>query len=258
MSVADVRLSWPGRPTALPPPRRPQSELVLRFPLARQGDSRSQDLFASPPHAAVWASDALATLDRLLAEGRQVDLVHLDPPFGSEAAYERKVTLRPSDGAALNLTLRAYDDRDGDDLAGYLAGLYAVLGRAREVLAPHGSLYLHLDPRRGPYARLLLDELFGPENFVNQIIWAYALGGSSRRNLQRKHDVIYLYARDRARHYFCPPQEEATSAQLKGQPKLATDTWETTGREADSALLRDWPDELVRKTLSNRDPERTG
>ncbi|MCO4764015.1 MAG: site-specific DNA-methyltransferase [Myxococcales bacterium] len=210
---------------------------------------------AGAPRAELWAADALATLDKLVADGRQVDLIHLDPPFGSEAAYDRKVTLS---GASLNLTLRAYDDRDGDDLAGYLEGLYNVLCRARDALAPHGSLYLHLDPRRGPYARVLLDEIFGAQNFVNQIIWAYALGGSSRRNFQRKHDVIYLYARDRSQMYFNAPQEAATSSMLAGKGKLATDTWETTGQEDDSALLRDWPDELVRKTMSNRDPERTG
>mgnify|MGYP002629325107 CR=1 FL=1 len=213
------------------------------------------EAMASGPTAQLWAGDALATLDRLAAEGTQVDLIHLDPPFGSEAAYDRKVTLRAAD---LSLTLRAYDDRDGDDLAGYLEILYAVLCRGRDVLAPHGSLYLHLDPRRGPYARVLLDEIFGPDNFVNQVIWAYALGGSSRRNFQRKHDVIYLYARDRKRMYFAPPQEAATSSMLAGQGKLATDTWETSGREDDAELLRAWPDELVRKTLSNRDPERTG
>lgn len=258
-----MRLTWPGRPTALPTPRHPELAPLLRFPPAWAAEAPTAGQgslpgFAAAPRATVWASDALATLDRLLAEGRQVDVVHLDPPFGSEAAYDRKVTLRPTGGDALNLTLRAYDDRDGDDLPGYLASLYAVLGRARAVLAPHGSLYLHLDPRRGPYARLLLDELFGAENFVNQIIWAYALGGSSRRNFQRKHDVIYLYAKDHKRRYFSPPQEAATSSMLIGQPKMATDTWETTGTGEDAELLRDWPDELVRKTLSNRDPERTG
>jgi len=58
--------------------------------------------------------------------------------------------------------------------------------------------------------------------------------------------------------YFSPPQEVATSSMLAGRPKLATDTWETTSTEDDAELLRAWPDELLRKTMSNRDPERTG
>ncbi len=209
--------------------------------------------------ARLMAGDALAVADRLLQEGLagQFDLVHLDPPFGSEADYLRRRSLSLN-GARHQLELAAYGDTDGGDLAGYLEGLYPLLCRYHELLADHGSLYLHIDFRRGPYLRLMLDEIFGAENLVNEIVWAYALGGSSRRRYQRKHDLIYFYARSVRQMYFMPPKEAATSSMLAGQPKKATDTWISADREDGTPIDRDWPDELVRKTLSNRDPERTG
>ncbi len=205
------------------------------------------------------AGDAVAVADQLLDEGLagSFDLVHLDPPFGSEADYSRRraVTL---DGERHQFELPAYRDSDRGDLAGYLDGLHPLLCRYHALLADHGALYLHIDFRRGPYLRLLLDEIFGADNLVNEIVWAYALGGSSRRRYQRKHDVIYFYARSTSQMYFLPPQEAATSTMLAGQPKKATDTWVSDDRADGTPIQRDWPDQLVRKTLSNRDPERTG
>ena len=184
-------------------------------------------------------------------------MVHLDPPFGSAAGYTRRRKLKGR-SASVDLQLPAYSDVDGGDVAAYLEGLYPVLCRARDILAPHGSFYLHIDFRRSAHLRLLLDEVFGADCLVNEIVWAYALGGSTSRRFQRKHDTILLYARTPGEHYFAAPKEAATSSMLAGRPKLATDTWVTTGTDDDAPILRDWPDELVSKTLSNRDPERTG
>lgn len=249
MSPRAVRLQWPERPTHAPAALPRDLTALLRLPGAASGAT-----------ARLLAGDALAVADRLLQDGQAgtFDLVHLDPPFGSEADYSRKRGLEVAGQPPLELTLAAYGDSDGGDLAGYLDALHPVLCRYHQLLAPHGSLYLHLDHRRGPYARLLLDEIFGADHLINQIIWAYGLGGSSRRRFQRKHDVIYFYARDPRRLSFAAPQEAATSSMLAGQPKLATDTWVTPDRHDEAGIERDWPDELVSKTLSNRDPERTG
>jgi DNA modification methylase len=203
--------------------------------------------------------EALAAAERLLAEGGEgsLDLCFLDPPYGSEATYARKRSIQLPDGPC-DFEVPAFEDARRDDLARWLDNLYPVLVRCRTLLAPHGALYLHLDHRRGPYARLLLDEVFGANCLVNEIIWAYGLGGSSPRRLQRKHDVIWFYARDPDRLFFEPPQEAATSTLLAGQPKTATDVWESADSDDLTAIMQDWPDDIVRKTLSNRDPERTG
>ena len=246
-----VRLDWPDRPQLPPPPKVSPFSPVLSLP--------SQGLAPVQGRVRLLHGDALAVADRLLLEGRAAtfDLIHLDPPFGSGADYERLRDLRVGE-RTVALALPAFGDTDGGDLAGYLDALFPLLHRCRELLSPHGSFWLHLDFRRGPHARLLLDEIFGADHLVNEIIWAYGLGGSSPKRFQRKHDVLYVYARDVGQHWFRPGQEAATSSMLRGQPKGATAVWQTADRDDAATLVRDWPDPVIEKTLSNRDPERTG
>lgn len=247
--MRQVRLDWPSRPHAAPPiaPRILHPGLSIPASGLGRGSVR------------LLQGEALAVADRLLGEGLggHFDLIHLDPPFGSDANYARARTLRVGD-ADLEVQLEAYGDDDGGDVAGYLDGLYPVLLRCHALLSERGSLYLHLDFRRGPYVRLLLDEIFGADNLVNEIVWAYGLGGSSRSRFQRKHDTVYFYARNAARQWFVAPQEEATSSMLRGKAKVATDIWRTASRDDEATIERAWPDSLLDKTLSNRDPERTG
>lgn len=243
-----VRLHWPDR-APLPPPRPRSLTPRLLLP-ARQPDG---------PQHRLLAGDALAVTDRLLAEGLggTIDLVHLDPPFGSGPTYARLRQARIG-GQLHDLALAAFDDDDGGDVAAYLEALEPVLHRCHALLSERGTLYLHLDFRRGPYARMLLDELFGPDALLNEIVWAYGLGGSSDSRLQRKHDVVYFYAKCPGKHWFRAPQEAATSSLLAGKPKRATDVWVTESQDPAATIVRAWPDPLVEKTLSNRDPERTG
>ena len=249
-----VGLQWPGRKRHLPPAVDVGLTPLLRLPgtLADSGAVR------------LIRGEALQVAERLLHEGLRghIDVIHLDPPFGSQVDYARLRDLRiiGADGTprTIPLQLPAYGDTDADDLAGYLDDLEPVLQRCRELLSARGSLYVHLDFRRGPYVRMLLDELFGADHLVNEIVWAYGLGGSSATRFQRKHDILYFYARDLKHHWFRAPQQAATSSLLLGQPKRATDVWVTEGREDEDRIVNDWPDALVEKTLSNRDPERTG
>ncbi|MFN8630262.1 MAG: site-specific DNA-methyltransferase [Chloroflexota bacterium] len=87
----------------------------------------------------------------------------------------------------------AYDD--GLPLDEHVAALRERVVELRRVLAPHGSLYLHCDWRTSHHVRLLLDEVFGPERFLNELIWAYDYGGRSRDRWPRKHDTILWYAK---------------------------------------------------------------
>jgi DNA modification methylase len=90
------------------------------------------------------------------------------------------------------------------------------------VLRPSGSILLHCDWRCSHHLRLLLDEIFGAEQFVNHLIWAYGLGGSSARRFARKHDDVLFYAKN-PDYYFKPPMVPATSNRMKGQLKKAGD-----------------------------------
>lgn len=244
-----VGLEWRDRPREPPQVHATSLQHILHIPATKSGLGSLR----------LIAGDALAVADQLLAEGRAAtfDLIHLDPPFGSEADYARARQIDLA-GKQIDVLLPAYGDTDRGDIASYLDGLFPIFQRCHALLSPRGSFYLHLDFRRGPYVRLLLDEIFGVDNLLNEIIWAYGLGGSSATRFQRKHDVIYFYAKDLEENWFSVPQEAATSSLLAGLPKRATDLWQTPTATPGETILRNWPDPLVERTLSNRDFERTG
>ncbi len=215
--------------------------------------------------ATLLHGDALAGLDALLRDRGEscVDLVYLDPPFGTGDRHRRRRTVSGAGAAGEDVVVDLLAYEDAQPLADWLEGMAAVLERCHRLLRRSGSLYMHVDWRRGPHVRLLLDEIFGPDALRNEIIWSYGLGGSARDRFARKHDVIYYYARDPAAVQFAPVWEQATSQRLRGQRKLATDVWRTRDADAATPIDGDWPttpwtDTLFDLTLSNRDPQRTG
>lgn len=109
-----------------------------------------------------------------------LDAIYIDPPFGT--------------GAVQRGRSHAYLDRS-DDPEAYVAWLEPVLDHSRRVLAEHGSLFVHLDYRTVHYVKVALDRLFGRDQFVNEIVWCYSVGGKSRRGFGRKHDTILWYGR---------------------------------------------------------------
>lgn len=139
----------------------------------------------------------------------KIDLIYIDPPFDSKADYRTRVTLPGGDIEQRSTTLEqfAYADtwaRDfGGDLgtlkgtAAYLAYLHPRLVLLKELLSGRGSIFVHLDWRVGPYAKVLLDEVFGLDCYVNEIIWQGAIGDSSAKNRKfiKSHDSIYFYRR---------------------------------------------------------------
>jgi len=133
-----------------------------------------------------------------------VDLAYADPPFGT-GATQRLASIRTGVGEA---TRRGFGGREyrwevvrdlswDDDmpLDQHLAALEARVREIHRVLAPHGSLYLHVDWRTAHHVRLLLDDVFGPERFLNEIVWAYDYGGRPSDRWPRKHDTILWYAK---------------------------------------------------------------
>ena len=94
----------------------------------------------------------------------------------------------------------AYIDRFADTKE-YLELLRSLIERAKDLLLPTGVLYLHLDWRTSAYARLLCDEIFGEDMFLNEIVWSYESGGRAKKYFSRKHDTILLYARSKDYHF---------------------------------------------------------
>jgi site-specific DNA-methyltransferase (adenine-specific) len=170
-----------------------------------------------------------------------VDLVYIDPPFGTGQVRQlHSIRTGSGDRARTGFAGRRYpyevvsSYRYVDDMAldEYLGFLYDRLLEIYRVLRATGSLYLHLDFHAVHYARLLLDEIFGPEQFLNEIIWAYDYGGRARDRWPRKHDNILWYAKsstwtfnraDIDRIPYMAPGLVGPEKAAAG--KLPTDTW---------------------------------
>jgi site-specific DNA-methyltransferase (adenine-specific) len=188
---------------------------------------------------------------RALPEGC-VDLIYIDPPFGTGQS-RRLDSIRTGSGTKTRVgfggrtyrweNVSAHRYEDGMDLDEYLAFLGARLTEMHRVLAAHGSLYVHLDHHAVHHVRMLLDEIFGPERFLNEIIWAYDYGGRARDRWPRKHDNILWYARSATwvfnreavdRIPYMAPGLVGPEKAARG--KLPTDVWwmtivPTSGRE---------------------------
>ncbi len=140
--------------------------------------------------------DNLAVMSSLLPEyeGR-IDLIYADPPFFTNRKYSAR-TGRGEDSRKPREWALAEGYQDSwPDLDSYLDFLYHRLILVHRLLAPNGSLYLHLDWHADAYARILLDEIFGPEHLLNEIIWTYHGPSPIRRAFNRKHDTILAYVK---------------------------------------------------------------
>jgi len=181
--------------------------------------------------------EVMATLLELGFRGK-VDLIYIDPPFKSGADYVRKVELRglknlgemqEDDASVLQQTM--YFDIWNNDT--YLQFMYERLMLMKELLAETGSIYVHLDWHVGHYVKLLMDEIFGEENFINEIIWHHDFGGRSKNFYPQKHDTIFLYKKKEKitfNYHKLPVFEYKGKLHLyrgeKKEGKKPTDVWE--------------------------------
>ena len=188
---------------------------------------------------AVHHEDNLAFLER--AADATVDLVYIDPPFNT-GKTQRRVTLktvRDETGDRTGFGGQRYRSEQlgttsyADTYDDYLAFLAPRLEHARRVLKESGSLYLHIDYREAHGCKLLLDRIFGRDNFLNEIIWAYDYGGRPRDRWPSKHDTIFFYAKRSGSHLFNLEEIERIPYMAPGlvgpekaaRGKLPTDTW---------------------------------
>jgi len=135
----------------------------------------------------------------------KIDLIYIDPPYDSKADYRTKIELPGAsiDSKPTVLEQFAYADTWSNNVGGeevkgtvaYLKYMYPRLVLMRELLSERGSIYVHLDWHVGHYTKLLLDDIFGKDNFRNEIIWCYSSGGRSKTTFPKKHDDIYLYSK---------------------------------------------------------------
>ncbi len=187
----------------------------------------------------VLFGDNLAHLKTMPSES--VQLVYIDPPFntGRRQTRGKSTTTRSETGNRVGFKGQRYDIvRDtvlgyDDEFADYWSFLEPRLEEAWRLLNETGTLYLHLDFREAHYAKVLLDALFGRENFLNEIIWAYDYGAKSKSRWPAKHDTILVYVKDPENYYFDSTSVDREPYMAPGlvtpekvaKGKLPTDVW---------------------------------
>jgi len=133
----------------------------------------------------------------------KVDLIYIDPPFDSKADYRTKISLPGVnfDQKPTVIEQFAYADTWQEGTISYLKTMYPRLVLMRELLSERGSIYVHIDWHIGAYLKIMLDDIFGKENLINEIIWAYQGTGEPDKAYKRKHDSIFLFAKS-SNYYF--------------------------------------------------------
>jgi site-specific DNA-methyltransferase (adenine-specific) len=187
----------------------------------------------------IYFGDNLPILQSLPAES--VDLIYIDPPFNTGKVQSRETlkTVRDENGDRKGFQGNTYvtvslgSKQYGDAFDDYAAFIIPRLEQAHRLLRPTGSLYFHIDYREVHYCKVWLDNIFGRDCFLNEIIWAYDYGGKARTKWPAKHDNILYYVKD-PRHYTFNVDEidrepymapGLVGPEKAARGKLPTDTW---------------------------------
>ena len=189
--------------------------------------------------ARIIHGDNLKVLAGLADES--VDLIYIDPPFNTGRKQSRRQmrTYKSSDGDRVGFKGQKYKteligEKSFDDMFDDFIGFITPrLEEAYRVLTEEGSLYFHIDYREVHYCKILLDQIFGRDCFLNEIIWAYDFGGRPKNKWPPKHDNILLYVKNPDRYIFNNKEIDRIPYMAPGlvgeekakRGKLPTDTW---------------------------------
>jgi adenine-specific DNA-methyltransferase len=191
-----------------PPPPSPR-------PLPRAGEGGGAERSEAGESEGQWTSrlywgDNLQVMAHLMRQFRgQIKLIYIDPPFDSGADYRKRVRLR---GTSVETDLSVLEERQYTDIWSndlYLQYMYERLILMRELLAEDGSIYLHCDWHRGHYLRCILDEVFGYDNFINEIIWRRTASHNDPGRYGIIHDTIFFYGKSQAYTWNSPTMEQS-------------------------------------------------
>ncbi len=225
------------------------------------------DAARTPEADEILLGDNLELLPRFADASFQ--LIYIDPPFNTGSAQTRR-TLRTTpddDGDRTGFQGRRYKTRlleqssYRDSFDDYLAFLGPRLEEAHRLLKSTGTLYFHIDARESHYCKLLLDEIFGRERFLNEIIWAYDYGARTKRSWPKKHDTVLVYVKDPKKYFFDSEEVDRepymapglVTAEKAARGKLPTDVWwhtivATSGREK-TGYPTQKPEGIVRRMV---------
>jgi site-specific DNA-methyltransferase (adenine-specific) len=216
----------------------------------------------------VIQADNAEVLPRL--ESGAFDLIYIDPPFNTGRAQARtQISVMPDpEGDRVGFAGRRYATTEiasrayGDIFADYMGFIAPRLQEARRLLASHGTLYFHIDYREAHYCKILLDQIFGRECFLNEIIWAYDYGARTKKRWPAKHDTILVYVKDPVGYHFNSEEVDREPYMAPGLQtperaaagKLPVDVWwhtivSTNGKEK-TGYPTQKPEGIVRRIVA--------
>ena len=177
-----------------------------------RGQNTHQDLYQPWYNRLIYGDNMLAMQALLKGDPANgtpslrgaVDLIYIDPPFDSKADYRTKITLPGGDVVQKPTVIEqfGYSDLWQNGTVSYLEYMYPRLVLMRELLSERGSIYVHIDWHVGHYVKVLMDEIFGKENLVNEIIWDKGFRGTESKTIyQHAHDTIFFYTKNKQNGY---------------------------------------------------------
>ena len=171
----------------------------------------------------IFWGDNLQVMSHLMKEYRgKVDLIYIDPPFDSKADYKRKIKERGR--GEITGDSNAFEEKQYGDIwtnDEYLQFMYERLIIMRELLSDTGTIFLHCDPKKNYHLRCIMDDVFGMDKFVNEIVWSYRRWTGSAKNFLEMHDTIYFYCKTKD-YKFNTMWTDYTDASLKRKQNFHT------------------------------------
>ena len=247
-----ARLIWDSKPRRAPNPKDIEfqtAEVVIPNPHRDQTalsyfteDPTRPEIDKSGTNRLIWGDNLLA-MQTLLAQGYEgkINLIYIDPPFWTGENYYAKfmiegesVTKSPSVIERL-----AYKDIWAGGIDSFLDMLYPRLQLMKRLLADNGSIYVHLDWHCGHYVKVMMDEVFGRDNFRNEVAWCYAGGGIPRNEYPRKHDIILFYTKSKNWIFNIQYRPYSPGTIQRGRTKVKG-KYAETGLRPEGTPVNDW------------------
>ncbi len=206
LSLGGTELLWPGKYDCYGNRYQPDLDSLSQTYIPQESHGNTPSANSNR----LYHGDNLGVLASLNLEfHNRLQLIYIDPPFDVGCDFKLYVPLgeQKSDRTSRSqngIELLAYRDRWGEGTYHYLHMMDQRLTLMRDLLCESGSIFVHVDWRVSGLIRLLLDEIFGKNNFVNEIIWCFSQGAKSKRMFGRKHNTIFWYAKTQNRYQFNP------------------------------------------------------
>ena len=233
-------------------------ELVSRNILMRKNTPHSEEK--------IQRNECLGKFDNLLYYGdnidaildllnngynEKIDLIYIDPPFHTNANYSKRVVINYL-GKKKALKYKAYTDIFKNGFKEYLEMITVRLLLMKELLSDRGSIYVHVDYRTVHYIKVIMDYIFGSESFLNEVVWSYKSGGSSKKQYSKKHDTILVYTKTK-KYIFNPQKEKSYNRGYKPYKFKGVKEYQDTLGWYTLVNLKDvWQIDMVGRTSSER------